>query len=121
MASANASRALDPAKRSMRIWSRLVRRHSLSGRANSSGSLQAIAEQASMRTALRTQGIFRGLSSWPFLATQGQPSVSAAGFVAVGFCLGLPLSWFALKVGRRLGLLDVPMGIKVHTLPIPYT
>ncbi|MDP9227248.1 MAG: hypothetical protein M3P18_26045, partial [Actinomycetota bacterium] len=41
--------------------------------------------------------------------------------VAVGFIFGLPLVWSALHVGRRIGLLDVPTGIKVHQLPIPYT
>lgn len=47
--------------------------------------------------------------------------MTAFGFVAVGFLLGLPLTWSALRVGRRVGLLDVPTGIKVHRLPIPYT
>lgn len=47
--------------------------------------------------------------------------MSAFAFVGLGFILGLPLSWLALQVGRRVGLLDVPVGIKVHRLPIPYT
>jgi UDP-GlcNAc:undecaprenyl-phosphate/decaprenyl-phosphate GlcNAc-1-phosphate transferase len=47
--------------------------------------------------------------------------VSAAPFVAVGFALGVPLMWAALLIGRRLGLLDLPTGIKVHRLPVPYT
>jgi len=47
--------------------------------------------------------------------------VTAASFVAVGFALGLPLMWAALLIGRRFGLLDLPTGIKVHRLPVPYT
>jgi len=47
--------------------------------------------------------------------------VSAAFFVAIGFLLGLPLTWAALYLGRRIGLLDIPKGIKVHRLPVPYT
>jgi UDP-GlcNAc:undecaprenyl-phosphate GlcNAc-1-phosphate transferase len=47
--------------------------------------------------------------------------VSALIFVTFGFLIGLPLSWLAIHIGRRVGLLDVPHGIKVHRQPIPYT
>lgn len=47
--------------------------------------------------------------------------MNAFAFAAVGFLIGLPLSWSALEVGRRVGLLDMPTGIKVHHRPIPYT
>jgi UDP-GlcNAc:undecaprenyl-phosphate GlcNAc-1-phosphate transferase len=31
------------------------------------------------------------------------------------------MMWAALLLGRRFGLLDLPTGIKVHRLPVPYT
>jgi len=44
----------------------------------------------------------------------------AANFV-LGTALGVPLTWLALHLGRRLELLDIPGGIKVHRDPVPHT
>jgi UDP-GlcNAc:undecaprenyl-phosphate GlcNAc-1-phosphate transferase len=44
----------------------------------------------------------------------------AADFV-LGVVLGVPLTWLAVRLGRRLQLLDVPVGIKVHRDPMPHT
>ena len=47
--------------------------------------------------------------------------MSPALFVVIGFVLGLPLTWVAVYLGRRVGLLDIPTGIKTHHLAVPYT
>lgn len=37
------------------------------------------------------------------------------------FCVGVPLTWAAIAIGKRLDLLDVPTAIKPHAQPVPYT
>jgi UDP-GlcNAc:undecaprenyl-phosphate GlcNAc-1-phosphate transferase len=39
----------------------------------------------------------------------------------VGFVTGLVSNLIAIAVGRRLGLLDQPQGIKIHSRPVPFT
>lgn len=46
--------------------------------------------------------------------------MSAVAFM-FGVIVGIPLTWLAARLGPRIGLMDRPASIKIHTVPIAHT